>query len=118
MKPNFRMMKTFVPAKDFELSRQFYGELFESVWQDDKLCEFKLGDSQFFLQNFYAAEFAQNSMYQIMCSNAQQAWEFLSEVVKRYEGASVRPPKEEPWGVVVHLIGPSGELWHVTEPHS
>ena len=116
MKPTFDKMRTFVPAKDFEVSKRFYGELFEPTWVDEKLCGFAVGGGEFWLQDFYQADFARNSMFQIFCADAQQAWQFLSELVAKYPGTSVRPPKEEPWGIVVHLLGPSGELWHVTQP--
>jgi len=115
MKPKFDKMKTFVPAKVFDLSKRFYAEIFEATWADTKLCGFRVGDSEFMLQDFYQAEFANNSMYQIMVPNAQEAWRFLSEVVAKFDGTAVRPPKEEPWGTVVYLFGPSGELWHVTQ---
>jgi hypothetical protein len=116
MKPNFDRMKTFVPAKDFELSRRFYADIFEELWTHGKLCGFGAGGSEFLLQDFYQPEFANNSMYQIACSDAQAAWQFLSEVVAKYPGTKVHPPKEESWGIVVYLHGPSGELWHVTQP--
>jgi predicted enzyme related to lactoylglutathione lyase len=115
MKPKFENLKAFVPSKDFELSKQFYAELFEPTWVDKDVCGFAVGHGGFLLQNFYQPDFANNCMYQIACSDAQEAWRFLSAVVARYPGASVRPPKEEPWGLVVYLFGPSGELWHVTQ---
>ena len=115
MKPEFDKVKAFVPSKDFELSKRFYAELFEPAWTSEKVCGFAVGGSEFLLQDFYEPAFAKNCMYQVACSDAQAAWQFLSDLVAKYPGTSVRAPKEEPWGTVVHLIGPSGELWHVTQ---
>lgn len=118
MKPAFDKMKTFVPAKDFELSKRFYAEIFEVGPQSPRLCEFSVGGNEFLLQDFNEPEFTSNCMYQLTCSDVQSAWRFLSDVVAKYSGTSVRPPKDEPWGKVVYLLGPSGELWHVTQAHS
>ena len=118
MKPKFDKVKAFVPSQNFELSKRFYAELFEQAWTVEKLCGFTVGGSEFLLQDFYQREFADNCMYQVMCSDAHEAWQFLSEIVQKYPGTSVRPPKAEPWGTVVYLIGPSGELWHVTQANA
>lgn len=115
MRPAFDKMRTFVPAKDYALSKQFYAELFELVWDGGNVCEFRVGSCTFFLQNFYVAEFANNSMYEMSCANARSTWEYLSTLIEKYPGTSVSPPKQQPWGLVVDLVGPAGELWHVTE---
>jgi hypothetical protein len=42
------------------------------------------------------------------------------EVISKIEGFNIKfnPVKDEPWGKVIYLWGPSGELWHVTEFNS
>jgi hypothetical protein len=114
MKTSFGPMKAFVPAKDFEYSRRFYAEIFHETMSTERTCQFRVGDSEFLLQDFYEPEFARNCTYQVPCKDVQAVFDFLSEVVAKYEGPSVRPPKEEPWGEVVYLFGPSGELWQFT----
>ena len=118
MKPTFDEVKAFVPARDFELSKRFYAEVFEVSWTSEKLCEFVVGGTAFLLQDFYRTELADNCMYQVACDDAHAAWQFLSDVVAKYPGTSVRAPKEEPWGTVVYLFGPSGELWHLTQANA
>lgn len=105
----------FVPAKDFEQSKRFYSEIFELVREDAKVCEFRAGTGGFLLQDFYQQEFADNCMYRVCCRDLLTTWKSLSEVVAKYDGTSVRAPKDEVWGSVVYLFGPSGELWHVTQ---
>jgi predicted enzyme related to lactoylglutathione lyase len=111
----FDKVTAFVPAKDFEQSKRFYSEIFELVREDTKVCEFRAGNGGFLLQDFYQHEFASHCMYRVSCSDLQTTWAKLSQVVAKYDGTSVRPPKNEVWGRVVYLYGPSGELWHVTQ---
>jgi predicted enzyme related to lactoylglutathione lyase len=112
----FGEMKTFVPAKDWELSKRFYRDLFRITWESEGLCEVQAGSSTFLLQKYYQPEWANNSMYQITCSDIEAAWELLSELAKKYDSIVVRPRREESWGTVISVTGPSGELWHVTKP--
>jgi len=118
MKPSFDQIKTFVPAKDFDYSRRFYAEIFDERWLDQRHCGFQVGETEFLLQDFYEPEFARNCTYQVQCKDLKEVFTFLAEIVARYEGASVRPPKQEPWGNVVYLFGPSGELWQFTSAPS
>jgi hypothetical protein len=118
MKPSFGQMKTFVPAKDFEYSRRFYAEIFDEDSLAERVCGFRVGDSAFLLQDFYEPEFARNCTYRVPCKDVQAVFNFLSEIVAKYDGPSVRPPKLEPWGKVVYLFGPSGELWQFANASS
>jgi predicted enzyme related to lactoylglutathione lyase len=111
-------MITFVPARNFEAAKRFYAELFEVRWQNKELCQFQAGGSSFLLQNYHQRDWAENSMYQLLVKDAHATWEQLqsSGVLTRHDNVRANPPKQEPWGKVVFLWGPSGELWHITEP--
>ena len=110
-------MVTFVPARDFAASVRFYGELFEVNWQTDSLCQIQAGHSKFLIQDFYQSEFANNSMYQLIVDDADATWRKLqaSGVLTRHVAVRAQPPKQEAWGRVIYLWGPSGELWHLTQ---
>jgi len=46
-------IKTFVPSKDYEISKSFYSEIgFKSEYVTDDLTLFENGDCLFFLQRF------------------------------------------------------------------
>lgn len=111
-------MVTFIPAQDFAASVRFYSELFAVNWQTDRLCQIQAGKSKFLIQDFYQADFANNSMYQLLVDDIDATWQQLqsSGVLARH-GATVkaRPPKQEAWGRVIYLWGPAGELWHLTQ---
>jgi len=52
-------LKTFVPAKDSELSKKFYTHLgFTINWSNEQIAELQIGSFRFLLQTFYVAEHA------------------------------------------------------------
>jgi len=71
------------------------------------------GRCTFFLQRFVNEELASNLMMQLSVLDIQEAFNGISNI----KGFNIRyePIKEEHWGKVIYLWGPSGELWHVTE---
>lgn len=47
-------IKSFVPSKDFDLSKRFYIDLgFTVSWSSDDLAYLHAGNSSFLLQRFY-----------------------------------------------------------------
>jgi hypothetical protein len=114
-KPAFDKIKAVIPARDFELSKRFYGEVFDTHWETERLCEFRVGTSEFLLQDVPGPDLKSSCVHQVTSVDAQSTWLFLSKIVAKYAGTSVLPPKVESWGTVVYLCGPSGESWCVTE---
>ncbi len=107
-------IRVFVPCKDYEISKSFYRALgFLVEDSSDQLCICENGGCSFFLQRYYNEEFAKNLMIQLIVHDINDALDVVSGLKKfeiRYE-----PIKSEPWGKVIYLWGPSGELIHVTE---
>lgn len=107
-------IRVFIPSKDYEVSKSFYQALgFTMSHVSDDLCLFENGECTFFLQNYYNQQFAENLMFQLSVIDIQEAFDVISNLI----GFDIRfePIKQERWGKVVYLWGPSGELWHVTE---
>lgn len=107
-------IRVFMPAKNYRESQQFYQSLgFVMEFVSDDLSLLTNGDCSFFLQRFYNQELAVNLMLQISVLDFEQAWQDISKL----SGFEIRfePIKQEPWGKVIYLWGPSGELLHVTE---
>jgi hypothetical protein len=121
MKGNLKIsdLKAFVPAKDYELSRRFFKDLgFMEVWTSPQLTGFQLGGFGFLLQNFYSKEMAENLMLSLVVEDLDAWWEHLSDLnlEKTYSGVRLTPPADYPWGLrEVHLIDPSGVLWHISQ---
>jgi len=112
-------LRPFVPAKDFQVSKQFYGDLgFNVAPLGDKLASVSVGSFAFLLQDYFVQDWADNFMMHLLVSNVDQWWESIAklDLQSRYKVRAPRPPKLEPWGLrVAYLFDPSGVLWHLAE---
>ncbi len=112
-------LKTFVPAKDPELSKQFYVDLgFTITWSNPEISELQIGSFRFLLQKFYLQQHAGNFMMSLQVEDADAWWEHIErhEFTKKYPGIICKPPAMQPWGIrVLYVSDPSGVLWHITD---
>jgi uncharacterized glyoxalase superfamily protein PhnB len=112
-------LKAFVPAKDAELSKQFYTDLgFTINWSNQEIAELQIGSFRFLLQTFYVAEHAGNFMMSLAVEDADAWWELIQrkEFTKQYPDIMCKPPAMQPWGIrVLYLSDPTGVLWHITD---
>ena len=107
-------IRVFIPSKDYEVSKSFYQALgFKMDYASDELSIFENGDNTFFLSNTYNEDLATNLMLQLSVVDIDEAFTVISNL----SGFDIKyePIKNEHWGKVIYLWGPSGELWHVTE---
>ena len=107
-------IRVFIPSEDYETSQGFYQALgFTMSFASDDLSILEKDNTTFFLQRYYNNEFSENLMLQLVVENIDEAYKVVSGI----EGYDVRysPIKQESWGKVIYLWGPSGELWHITE---
>jgi uncharacterized glyoxalase superfamily protein PhnB len=115
-------LKTFVPAKDFDLSRRFYKDLgFEENFAGADVAELQIGDHRFLLQNYYVAEWAGNFMMQLLCDDVSPWWEKVNrpDFLAHYPGIMRKAPELQSWGLRVMFISdPSGVLWHIADQKS
>jgi hypothetical protein len=108
-------VKAFVPAKDFDLSKQFYQDLgFDLVWADDHLAYFRHGRSRFLLQNFYNAVHAGNFMMHLLVEDADAWWQHVQDqdLPTKY-GVHADPPADRGSMRDFVLVDPTGVLWRV-----
>lgn len=112
-------LKAFVPARNFELAKQFYQDLgFTLNWGSDQIAELQIGSSRFLLQPFYVKDHAENFMMSLMVEDVDEWWSHIERIglTKKYPGTSAKPPAMQPWWLrVLYLIDPTGILWHITE---
>jgi uncharacterized glyoxalase superfamily protein PhnB len=112
-------LKSFVPAKDFAMSRRFYLDLgFTENWGNDQVAEFQLGGFRFLLQNFYVKAHAENFMMQLMVEDADAWWTHIKAtgLADKYKLFMAKPPTLQPWGLrVLYLTDPTGVLWHIAD---
>jgi uncharacterized glyoxalase superfamily protein PhnB len=118
-RPGINDIVAFVPARDFEKSRNFYLDLgFEQMWGDAAACGLRMDGQTIILQNFHVKEHTENFMMQMVVDDANAWWERIQALGLRekYSLGTLKPPQMQPWGLVVLFItDPSGVLWHIAE---
>ena len=112
-------IRPFVPSgADYALAQRFFEDLgFEKVYADDGLSIFRIGDQQFYLQNFHNQDFQNHFMVELLVEDLDAWWDCIqtAELDKKYP-IRVKPPTEYPWGKrEIHLIDPAGVCWHISE---
>jgi catechol 2,3-dioxygenase-like lactoylglutathione lyase family enzyme len=115
--------RPFLPARDFELSKQFYEALGFEKRLDGEVAIFGVGAGGFVLQKRFAAEWAENCMMQLMVDDLDAWWAHVSalDLTARFGVPAPTAPELQPWGLrVAYLTDPSGVLWHIAQrrPHT
>ena len=109
-------IKAFVPAKDFDVSKQFYTDLcFDVVWSTDDLAYLRRDGTSFLLQRFYEPKHASNFMMHLLVEDADAWFAHVqaSDVAGRY-GVRLTPIEDRPWGLrEFTLDDPTGVLWRI-----
>ncbi len=111
-------IRTFIGAKDFELSRNFYLDLgFEEVKIDPRMSYFKLGNFGFYLQNAYVKDWIDNTMLFLEVKDLESHLKKLKalELEKTYPKIRISKIHYNDWGKEFFLYDPSGVLWHIGE---
>jgi hypothetical protein len=74
------VVRPFLPAKDFDLSKAFFGALgFEKVL-DGEVAIYRVGRGEFILQRHYQKDWAENSMMQLMVDDLDAWWIYISSL--------------------------------------
>ena len=111
-------LKAFVPAKDFELSKQFYQDVgFSLASEVDGVAYFHHGNVSFLLQNFYNKELAEKLMMHLLVEDVDAWWVNIQakNIAGKYAVRTL-PPEQRPWKMRDFvLIDPSGVLWRIAE---
>jgi hypothetical protein len=112
-------VRTFLPALDFGVSRDFYVSLgCQLKWSDENLALLEMGSHSFYLQRHYVKEWAENTMLHITVQDAKACFEQISRLLSggRFPTARVAAPREEPYGAIVTYVwDPSGVLLHLAQ---
>ena len=115
-------IKAFVPAKDFELSKQFYRDLgFTMASEGGGVAYFHCGPSSFLLQDFYVQALADNLMMHWLVEDVDAWWQQVqnSGVVERYGaryGVRCGATEQQPWRMHdFSLTDPSSVLWRIAQ---
>ncbi len=114
-----KSIRTFIGAKNYEESRNFYRELgFTEIEIGNKMTLFKVNEQVcFYLQDYYVKEWIDNSMVFLEVDDVDKCWEDLNGrgLQNKYKRARLTAIKELEWGRECFLHDPSGVLWHFGE---
>ena len=112
------LVRPFIPAKDFDLSKRFYETLgFEKVL-DSQVAIFNAGSGGFILQNYYQKDWAENSMMQLIVDDLDAWWRHITDLdlPGKFGVPAPKAPAMQPWGLrVAYVIDPAGVLWHIAQ---
>ena len=113
-------LKANLPARDFDLSRQFYKDLgFTECWRNGGLAYFHYGPCgdhgkvAFLLQDYHVKEVAENLQMHMLVNDVDAWWKHLDaiELAQKY-GVPMSVLEDREWGMrdfTVH--DPSGVVW-------
>ena len=111
-------IKAFIPAIDFEKSKEFYVAIgFEIPWSSDDLAYVQHGNTSFLLQAFNEPEFAQNYQMHLLVESVD-TWHthLLNTGAATRFGVKIGTPADRPWGMRdFTLFDPSGVLWRIAQ---
>ena len=109
-------IKAFVPARDFELSKQFYKDIgFTMASDGGGVAYFHFGDASFLLQDFFEKALAENLMMHLLVEDVDAWWNHIQKtgVAAKYK-LRVTNIELQPWRMRDFcLIDPSGVLWRI-----
>ena len=109
-------LKTFVPARDFDLSKRFYRAIgFHEDWTNGEIAFFKNGATCFLLRFEVDAGYAMGLQLQLIVDSVDDWNAHVRAAIGQF-GLSVDPPTERPWGARDFVLtDPSGVRWRVTQ---
>ncbi len=116
--PNFRVteIKAFVPAKDFERSKNFYRDVGFALASDaGGIAYFHIGNASFLLMDHCADGLAENFTMHLLVEDVDAWWTRINEsgVVESY-GVTLSSIELQPWRMRDFcLTDPSGVVWRV-----
>jgi hypothetical protein len=114
-------LRPFVPCDDFDLCKRFYADLgFSMIHDDGRIAIFTAGAHSFVLQNYKWPSAKENYVVQLVVDDVDAWWARIeaADLAGKY-GVKVTAPQRLPWGAkgarVIHLIDPTGVLWHISQ---
>ncbi|NNE15080.1 MAG: glyoxalase [Saprospiraceae bacterium] len=109
-------IRTFIGAKNFEESKDFYQKLgFEIIAIPGKMVLIKVNEQlAFYLQEYYKKQWVQNSMIFLEVDDIFKCYEDVKsrKLDEQYKYVRLSEIKTFDWGKEFFLHDPSGVLWH------
>ncbi len=109
-------IKAFVPAKNFELSKQFYREIgFDMASEGGGIAYFHYEQASFLLQDYCTEALAENFMMHMLVKDVEAWWSRIRDIgVATKYGVKVSDIELQPWRMRdFSLTDPTGVLWRI-----
>jgi hypothetical protein len=110
--------KPFVPASDFDRSKEFYlAAGFQIPWSSEDLAFVRHGKTAFLLQAFDQPAFIRNFQMHLLVENVDD-WHSHLKAIGIEERFEVRmgEPQDQPWAMRDFTVfDPSGVLWRIAQ---
>ncbi|WP_219833916.1 hypothetical protein [Paenibacillus sp. R14(2021)] len=112
-------LRPFVPSgADYALAVRFFEALgFEKGYSDSAISVFRIGEQEFYLQNFHDQAMQEQFMVELEVADLDAWWTLISSIQESGDfGIRAKEPVAYPWGKrEVHLIDPAGVCWHFSQ---
>ena len=109
-------IKAFVPAKDFDQSKNFYQDIgFSVASEGGGVAYFYFEHISFLLQDYCTETLAENFMMHMLVEDVDSWWKHINEsgVIEKYR-VKITPMKTQPWAMKdFSITDPSGVLWRI-----
>ena len=118
MKLIAQSIRSFIGAKNFQESRQFYSDLgFEELVLSPEMSYFRITEFGFYLQDYYVKDWVENSMLFLEVEQLEKCRESILELnlPLQYKNVRISDIAYNDWGNEFFLHDPSGILWHIGE---
>ncbi len=114
-------LRSFLGAKDYSISRQFYNELgFEESIIDAKMSLFQVSPQlSFYLQDYYVKDWVNNTMIFLEVDDLLACEQEIKSknLEQKYKYVRFTEIKYMDWGDEFFMHDPSGILWHFGKFH-
>ncbi len=118
MKQHIKSIRTFIGAKKYEVSRNFYKDFgFTEIIISPKMSYFSMGNFGFYLQDAYVKDWVDNSMIFIEVDDLENQLKTIKslQLDQKYDNVRVTEISNNDWGNEFFVYDPSGILWHIGE---
>ena len=113
-------IKPFIGANNFIVSKAFYVAIgWTLTYESENLCVLELAGHRFYLQNFYAKEWCENSMLHLAVEDVHSWHQHVQSVFadNEFEGGArfTDEIRDEGYADTFHVWDPSGVLIHFAQ---
>jgi hypothetical protein len=111
-------IKAFIPAKEFEVSKQFYQDLgFEKKSDEDGIAYFAFGEVSFLLQDCPDEVYPAKLEMHLLVKNVGNWHKYIQDKqISEKFGVAVSNLEIQPWQMKEFLLSdPSGVIWRIAQ---